>query len=223
MNSARLKICGLMDVETVRQLNGLPIDEIGFVFAKSRRQISPQLAALLIDEVKQLVHPEGNVHRTVGVFVNATLEDLRELLAIAPLDVIQLHGDEPPELCREIKQSLQVQVWKVFSVQDGSGGRPETKAAELLEPYRGVDAVLIDTAGGGTGKTFDWTKVIAYQEAAHRLGVPLYVAGGLQPDNVSELLKIYSPDGVDVSSGVETNGKKDIAKIREFVERVKQG
>lgn len=225
----RVKICGLRDVETIRSMNGLPVEEIGFIFAKSRREVSPELAGELIREVKQLRTPTGNSPRTVGVFVNADLESLRKLLLIAPLDVVQLHGEETPELCSSIRQELNVDVWKVFSVtekeqlsdRDNPGNSLEGPIR--LEQYRDkVDAVLIDTAGGGTGQTFAWHVIDRYAEAAKSIGVPLYIAGGLHPDNVNDLLKHHYPDGVDVSSGVETNGIKDKVKIQRFVERVKR-
>ncbi|MFC5650801.1 phosphoribosylanthranilate isomerase [Paenibacillus solisilvae] len=225
----RVKICGLRDVDTIRSMNRLPVDEIGFVFAKSRRQVSPELAGELIQEVKLLQTPAGQPPRTVGVFVNAELESLRQLLLTAPLDVIQLHGEETPELCHSIRQELNVDVWKVFSVteseqhsnSDHDGSISE--GPKRLEPYRGkVDAFLIDTAGGGTGQTFAWHVIDRYAAAAKSIGVPLYVAGGLHPDNVNDLLEQHHPGGVDVSSGVETEGIKDSDKIKRFVERVKR-
>ncbi|MFC0335500.1 phosphoribosylanthranilate isomerase [Paenibacillus sepulcri] len=232
----RVKICGLRDAATIRLMNGLPVDEIGFVFASSRRQVAPELAAELIDEVRQLRTPAGKAPRTAGVFVNADLMTLRDLLAIAPLDIVQLHGGESPELCAAIKTELGVEVWKTLSVteDDQAGNSPsgevgngeaadgQSSGPDRLAAYRGaVDAILIDTAGGGTGRSFAWQVIDRYREAARGIGVPLYVAGGLNPDNVAGLLERYSPDGVDVSSGVETDGMKDIEKIRLFVERVK--
>ena len=94
-------------------------------------------------------------------------------------------------------------------------------AAERIAPYAGaIDAALIDTAGGGTGAVFDWRLIADYKAAAHGIGVPLYVAGGLNEHNVRELIDAHAPDGVDVSSGVETDGAKDPVKIRSFVRRV---
>ncbi|BBH20982.1 N-(5'-phosphoribosyl)anthranilate isomerase [Paenibacillus baekrokdamisoli] len=225
----RVKICGLRDVETIRAMNGLPLDEIGFLFAKSRREVSPQLAGELIREVHKLRTPAGSRPHTVGVFVDTQLEILRELLKVAPLDVVQLHGDESPELCAAIREELGVEVWKVFSVTESEQLSDDSHSKKLaegplrLDRYQGtLDAVLIDTAGGGTGQAFAWHVIQRYAEAAARIGVPLYVAGGLHPDNVGELLENYTPSGVDVSSGVETEGIKDIDKIRRFVERVNQ-
>lgn len=88
-----------------------------------------------------------------------------------------------------------------------------------------VDALLLDTydpQGGGSGRTFDWARIPHFQQAAAAYGLPLFIAGGLEPRNVSELLTGYAPDGVDVSSGVESGGIKDIVKMTAFVERVKQ-
>jgi len=213
----RVKICGLRDAETIRAMDGLPINEIGFMFAESRRKVTPDEAGELIAEVRRLRGRNGAAPRTAGVFVNPELGTLRETLAAAPLDVVQLHGGETPELCRAVKSEFGVEVWKVFAMLPNE----TASAADRLAPFRGVvEAVLIDTAGGGTGKAFDWRAIEAYHAAARELGVPLYVAGGLHPGNVGELLRTYAPDGVDVSSGVETDGKKDIVKIREFAERV---
>lgn len=196
------------------------MDEIGFVFAKSRRQVTPEQAGSLIDEVKKLSTPSGQTPRTVGVFVGCNLADLRELLSQAPLDVIQLHGSESPELCGAIKREIGVEVWKVFSVSANDDG--SVSPSSRLNAYRGtVDAALIDTAGGGTGQTFAWHVIEDYAEAAKSIGVPLYVAGGLSPHNIRELLDAHPADGVDVSSGVETDGSKDTEKIKQFVKRVK--
>ncbi|QYR19895.1 phosphoribosylanthranilate isomerase [Paenibacillus sp. sptzw28] len=216
-SGTRVKICGLRDAGTIRAMDGLPVDEIGFMFANSKRRVSPELAGRLIGEVRSLQTPDGLSPRAVGVFVGATLEQLRELLAVAPLDVVQLHGEESADLCAAIRKELGVEVWKVFPVT----GLPSDGPSRLF-PYLGaVDAVLIDTAGGGTGRPFAWDEINSYKEAAKQIGVPLYVAGGLHPGNIGELLDVYTPDGVDVSSGVETDGVKDTEKIRLFVERVK--
>ncbi|WP_219836545.1 phosphoribosylanthranilate isomerase [Paenibacillus sp. R14(2021)] len=222
MQPARVKICGLRDAATIREMNGLPLNEIGFIFAKSRRQVSPALGAELIAEARQLRGQDGNIPRTVGVFVNPTLEELEATLAVASLDVVQLHGEEPPVFCDTVRRKFGVNVWKVFSVTDNDVADAGSAGPDRLEPFSGcVDAFLIDTAGGGTGKTFAWQVIDRYMAAAAAIGVPLYVAGGLDPDNVQELLSEYSPNGVDVSSGVETEGTKDISKIKLFTERVR--
>ncbi|WP_028610540.1 phosphoribosylanthranilate isomerase [Paenibacillus harenae] len=217
----RIKICGLKDVETIAAMNGLPVHEIGFVFAPSKRQVDKDTAAPLIDAVHRLKAANGERPRAVGVFVNEHLESIQAVLEKAPLDVVQLHGHETAGFCREVRERLRVGVWKVFSIKGHDGNEEPLSAKERLSPYKGaVDAVLIDAPGGGTGQTFNWEAIREYNEAAEELGIPLYTAGGLHEGNVQELLRSYSPGGIDVSSGVETNGRKDIDKIRLFVRRV---
>lgn len=217
----RIKICGLMDVQTIQAMDGLPIHEIGFVFAPSKRQISGRAAAELINAVSELKAASGKRPLAAGVFENEDFAGLQAVLAEAPLDIVQMHGSETAALCREVRDKLNVQVWKVFSMkQDADGHEPKT-AKERLSPYEdAVDAVLIDAPGGGTGQTFNWEAINEYNQAAGELGITLYVAGGLHEGNVQELLRTYSPGGIDVSSGVETDGRKDIEKIRLFVRRV---
>lgn len=218
----RIKICGLRDLATIRAMHDLDIEAVGFIFAPSKRQVSAELAAELIAEVRAWKAPtsSGQAPLAVGVFVNADLATLAHAVNTASLDVVQLHGSETPEDCEAAKRELGVQVWKVFHL--GREGESHViDAMQQLMPYKGhVDAVLIDTAGGGTGTAFDWSVIDRYKEAALELGVPLYVAGGLSLDNVESLVKEYDPDGVDVSSGVETDGVKDIEKIYTFVRKV---
>lgn len=223
---ATVKICGIRAPETARELNRLqlPIDQVGFLFASSKRQVTPRQAGELI----ALLRGEGGATDgplAVGVFVDPTEELLRETLAEAPLDVLQLHGRETPAFCRHVRETFGLAVCKTIPVA-ASGGAPDVDPLAAVEPYRGaVDAILLDTHDpllGGTGRTFAWDRIPAYAAWAADAGVKLLVAGGLQPDNVQELLDQYRPDGVDVSSGVETDGHKDIEKIKRFVERVKR-
>jgi phosphoribosylanthranilate isomerase len=236
MNS--VKICGLQHPDMVRSVLHLPIDYIGFMFAKSKRQVTSQQARemLLVLEAHRARGMAAPL--SVGVFVNPSQEQLRSVMVEAALDVIQLHGQETPEDCHWAKEQFPgVKVWKVVSVVQGYhtlgavdaiadksvGG---TGAAAVLDPYKGtVDGILLDTFdpvyGGGSGKTFAWDAIPPYQEWCRAAGIPLLIAGGLQPDNVDVLLEAFSPDGVDVSSGVETDGVKDLLKITRFVERVK--
>lgn len=216
MSGTRIKICGLRDAATIRGMDGLPVHEIGFIFAKSRRQVTAETAAELVREAARLSGADGKPPRTVGVFVDPEPDSLRALLAAVPLDVVQLHGGESPAFCRAVRREHGVEVWKVFAIRGG-----EAPPADRLAPYTGaIDAAMIDTAGGGTGSAFDWSLVAGYKEAAAAAGVPLYVAGGLHPDNVRELIDGYAPDGVDVSSGVETDGMKDLTKIASFTRKV---
>lgn len=214
-----IKICGLQSVAMVESLLDLPIDYIGFVFATSKRQVTASNAREMIESVKSKRQPHNKLPQTVGVFVNPTKEQLREVLAVAPLDVVQLHGQESAEFCRWVKETFCLNVFKVFTIGD------QTSALGELAAYAGViDVLMLDTydphVGGGTGKTFAWEKIAQYRKWAEEIGVPLIVAGGLTADNVADLMAEYGPDGVDVSSGVETNGEKDLVKIADFVKRV---
>ncbi|SFB18059.1 phosphoribosylanthranilate isomerase [Cohnella sp. OV330] len=228
-----VKICGIMQAETLASMDGLPVDYIGFIFApKSRRYVTPELAGELIRASRESGMAGGRPPLAVGVFVDPTIEALEAALAAAPLDVVQLHGKgETPDFCREVGRRFNVEVWRALSAggEDGASGgfAAEGEAAysgpARLAAYAGaVSAVLIDTAGGGTGRAFPWEVIPAYERAAKAAGIRLFVAGGLDPDNVRELLSAYKPDGVDISSGVETNGVKDATKIAAFAERVKQ-
>lgn len=228
--STLVKICGITKPETLRAIRHLPIDYIGFVFAASKRQVNEEQAAELLRELTS--DSPNRRPQTVGVFVNPELDELEGILHKAPLDVVQLHGQESPEFCRQVKERFGVQVFKVLPVEgeveslenDGDGG---AGLLRMPDAYSGViDALMLDTfdarAAGGTGKTFRWSVIPEYRVWAERAGIPLIVAGGLQPDNVAGLIADYQPHGVDVSSGVETDGHKDISKITTFVERVKQ-
>ncbi|WP_088833410.1 phosphoribosylanthranilate isomerase [Paenibacillus tyrfis] len=220
-----VKICGLRTVEMAEQVAGLPVDYVGFVFAPSKRQVAPQQAGEMIRSMKSAAG--AKTPAAVGVFVNPTMEELESVLQEAALDVVQLHGEESVEFCRAVKQAFPgTCVFKVFTVKAGeTKAGNESQGISRLEPYRhAVDGMLLDTHdpvyGGGSGKTFAWDTIPPYLAWCREAGIPLLVAGGLQPDNVRDLLDAYMPDGVDVSSGVETEGVKDIVKIKKFVERV---
>ncbi|MDU0199975.1 phosphoribosylanthranilate isomerase [Paenibacillus sp. MAH-36] len=221
-----VKICGLQSVEVLKSVIHLPIDHIGLVFAPSKRQVKPDKAAELISYLRNEADHGISVPLTVGVFVNPSQEQLKEIMEVAPLDIVQLHSQETPEFCKWVREQFDVQVFKSVSISKSENKIPSSsEVAAQLDPYIGsVDAVLLDTFdpvyGGGSGKTFAWDCIPVYQEWARKAGVKLLVAGGLQPDNVDQLVEAYRPDGVDVSSGVETDGVKDIAKITAFVERV---
>lgn len=243
-----VKICGLKDSATISAMSGLPVDYIGFVFAPSKRQVTAAQAAKLHAAVQAAPMRNGKPARTVGVFVNPTIDELADVLAQVRLDVVQLHGRESPSLCREISRRFSVEIWRVLSIRETGGGDREATVATgvhavrprnsehiansrpaasdlnveaAIAEYKGiVSTILLDTAGGGTGRTFRWEQIPGYQAAARKHGLRLFVAGGLAPDNVAGLIREYAPDGVDVSSGVETGGVKDVSKIATFAERV---
>jgi phosphoribosylanthranilate isomerase len=220
------KICGIRSMDILQAIVHLPIAHIGFVFAASKRQVTPEQAGEMIRYLHQEALRGTIVPLTVGVFVNPSEEELERTLMLAPLDVVQLHGQETPEFCSLVKKRFGVQVFKAVPLQKSEDAVPTAAAvASQLDLYQGnIDAVLLDTYdpvyGGGSGTAFAWNCIPPYQEWASQAGVKLLIAGGLQADNVAGLIADYKPDGVDVSSGVETDGAKDIAKITAFVERV---
>lgn len=220
MSETSVKICGLQSVEVLKSMINLPVDYVGFVFAKSKRQVSGSQAAEMAGVLK--TWQSGSIPESVGVFVNPSMEELQAILGEVRLDILQLHGSESPAYCREIKDRFGVKIFKAFSVKsDGKlHGDLEVSA------YDGaVDGILLDTYdphyGGGSGVAFAWDQAAPFQLWAKQRGIPFLAAGGLHSGNVGDLIALMSPDGVDVSSGVESEGVKDIAKIAAFVERVK--
>ncbi|MBO2945014.1 phosphoribosylanthranilate isomerase [Paenibacillus sp. F411] len=222
MSAPLLKICGLQNVEVLKSMINLPVDLIGFVFARSKRQVTAERAKELAELLRQW--DQTDQPAAAGVFVNPSMEELREVLAHVPLEVVQLHGQETSQFCREVKESFPVSVYKAVSVRSGDARKDHLQ--ELASYAGSIDALLLDTYdpeyGGGSGQTFDWESIPEYQQWTRRHGIPLFVAGGLNADNVRDLMLQFQPDGVDVSSGVESApGVKDIAKVNAFVERVK--
>ncbi|HIE13266.1 MAG TPA: phosphoribosylanthranilate isomerase [Desulfotomaculum sp.] len=216
--AVRVKICGIKDAETAAVAVAAGADALGFVFAESKRRITPEAAREIILGLPPFVS-------AVGVFVDAPQGLVREVAEFCRLDTVQLHGAESPEYCIEIG----LKVIKAFGVRqkgvpiDGSveGGLFFGKDLALIDAYRSVSAVLVDTSvpglAGGTGRTFDWGLL-----CGKRFQAPLILAGGLTPENVTEAVRTVRPYAVDVSSGVETNGLKDAAKIQAFICRAKE-
>ena len=200
----KVKICGLKEQQHVRAAVEAGADAIGFVFAPSKRQISIEQAHQLAKDVP------GEVLK-IGVFVNPSVEELRAAVEGVPLDYVQFHGEETPEFIRQQGYPA----IKALSVRD----KEDVRAAANYN----VDYYLFDTPGtdfkGGSGHTFDWTLL-------EMAGIPrdkLILAGGLKAENIAEAVSLVSPYMVDVSSGVETDGIKDEAKINAFIQAVKKG
>jgi len=209
----KIKFCGNRSLNDVKLTIKSGADFLGFVFAPSKRRVSPE-------EVKQWLNEAALKPRqkSVGVFVNATLEEIAHAVKTAALNVIQLSGNETPDFCKQIKEACSVDVWKVIHHQ--------ADAIEQMEKYvHIVDAFLIDnktkSQWGGTGTAFDWSFVPRYLEKAHALGKHCFIAGGINASNIHELLK-FNPDGIDLASGIETNEQKDEAKISELLNRINQ-
>lgn len=177
-------------------------DLLGFVFAKSKRQITLKAASEISCQVTGI--------KKVGVFVNAPLNEVQMTARECCLDFVQLHGDESPEYCREVG----IPVIKAFRI------RPDFSIAEFAGYQTAWTLFDSFNAGqhGGTGMVFDWQQARQLMKQVPR---PLLAAGGLTVDNVAEAIAILKPDGVDVSGGVETNGVKDTVKIKRFIAAVR--
>lgn len=201
----RVKICGITNLEAARVAVDAGADAVGFVFASSRRRVGPETARQIIGALPPFVTP-------VGVFVDAPLAEVKEIAAFCNLGAVQLHGAEPPEYCAALK-AAGFRVIKAFRIK-------EAKDLEAIVNYP-VHAVLLDTfvpgIAGGTGQVFDWGLL-----AGKVFQVPVVLAGGLTPENVAAAVRQVRPYAVDVSSGVETGGRKDPAKIRLFIQRAKE-
>jgi phosphoribosylanthranilate isomerase len=211
-----IKICGVRSPEIFRVVAQLDVEYCGFVFAPSRRQVTAEQVREMVLAVREsgLTRDFVRTPKLVGVFVDEDPAEVLRVAEVAGLDVLQLHGQESPAVCRMIRDRSGRMVWKAWGVcQDERDQR--------LCEYRGaVDAVLLDNAKGGTGVPFSWEAIPRLREMVP--DVSLLVAGGLHPGNVEELLSRFAPDGVDVSSGVESGGVKDQEKIVEFVAKVRR-
>jgi len=196
-----VKICGLRRKEDIDAVNEAQPDYIGFVFAPSRRQINRQTAAFLKGRLDPRI-------KAVGVFVNENMQAVSEMAQNGIIDLIQLHGDEDEAYIRQVKETCGCPVIKSVGVGTALPALP-----------LGADFLLFDAVSaqrGGVGKAFDWRVLQGYQD------VPYFVAGGLSDENVADAIQRLAPFGVDVSSGVETNGYKDAEKIYKLVQLVRR-
>jgi phosphoribosylanthranilate isomerase len=201
----KVKICGLRDLANAQIAADAGADFVGFNFAPVRRYVSPDTAREIVRELPASV-------QKVGLFVNEDPATIRAIVRGCGLDYAQLCGDESPEFCRD----LGVPAVKSLRVQG-----PEI-AAEVARYADHVAWCILDgyrpNAYGGTGTTFDWSLA---RELAGQF--PIMVAGGLTPENVAAAIELVAPWGVDVSSGVETDGVKDPVKIVAFLEAARRG
>ena len=199
----RVKICGIKTLEAAQAAVEAGAHALGFVFAPSPRRINPELAREIILSLPPFV-------TKVGVFVDEQRHVVEELGTFCKLDVLQFSGSEPLEYCRR----WSYQTIKAFQV--GEDWDPA-----VLSRYE-VDACLLDAKvkglAGGSGMTFDWSKALEAKE----LGKPLILAGGLDPGNVEEAIRLVRPYAVDVSSGLERNGEKQPDLIRQFMQAARR-
>ena len=210
----RVKICGIRDENHALAAVEAGADFIGLVFAPSKRQVTPTQAC----EIASAVKKSSDATKVVGVFVNAPASQVNEIADFCALDCVQLSGDESWEYCREVVEP----VIKAIRIGQQSPAElyAELSAGGQLLPQQRFIALLdsqVEGKYGGTGESFNWNLA---QQVAKRF--PVIIAGGLDPKNVARLIERVRPWGVDVSSGVETGGVKDIAKIKAFIEAVRK-
>ncbi len=203
----KVKICGLFRPEDVGYVNEVLPDYIGFVFAKSRRQVTAVQASELKEKLDRRI-------KAVGVFVDAPLEEASELLKRGIVDLAQLHGSEDSQYVKRLKETTGRQVIKAVRVE---------AADDILAAQDSpADFLLLDHGPGGTGDSFDWSLVQDCQRPfAPDSGKPFFLAGGIHLGNLGQAMKTGKPFAIDVSSGAETDGVKDRDQIHEIVRRVR--
>ena len=190
----KVKICGLSTVEAVETAVLAGADYIGFVFAESKRKVS-------LEQAHELARLVTGKTRIVGVFVSPSLEDLEQAIAQVPLDIVQIHGTFDEDQIPKIT----VPVIRAIQLRDGE--------AQVLSQ---ADYLLFDAPVAGSGRTFDWDLL-----KDQKIRQDFFIAGGLTVDNVRQARETFQPYALDVSSGVETDGHKDIEKIKAFIEGAK--
>ncbi len=202
-----VKICGLMRPEDVEAVNRFRPDYAGFVFAKSRRQVAPEHARRLIARLDPVIVP-------VGVFVDESVETVAAIAGLCRLGAVQLHGSEDNSYISSLRKLLPPDVIVIQAV------RVRDAASLVVTEQSFCDLLLLDACAegvaGGAGQTFDWRLLEGFSK-------PYLLAGGLRGGNVAEAVRKLKPLGVDVSSGVETDGNKDYDKIGRFIELARGG
>ncbi|MBG9715468.1 phosphoribosylanthranilate isomerase [Bacillus cereus] len=200
----KVKICGITDVETAKSACEYGADALGFVFAESKRKITPKRAKEIIQELP------ANVLK-IGVFVNESVEVIQKIADECGLTHVQLHGDEDNHQIRR----LNIPSIKSLGVTSES----DMKNAQGYE----ADYILFDSPKekfhGGNGKTFSWELL---RDMPKELRKKMILAGGLNALNIEEAIRTVRPYMVDVSSGVEIEGKKDVEKIKQFIIKAKE-
>lgn len=196
----KIKLCGLSRPYDIQTANELMPEYIGFVFApKSKRYIDPQQAA----QLKELLSP---YIRAVGVFVDEAPDTVAALLNNGIIDIAQLHGSEDEAYIQRLRQRTDQPIIKAFQIKS----RHDLAKAKACT----ADHILLDS-GAGTGNVFDWSVLRDVKR-------PYFLAGGLSPDNVGDAVRLLHPYAVDVSSGIETDGRKDEEKAAAFIAVVRK-
>lgn len=195
----KIKMCGLSRLCDIEYANEVKPEFIGFVFAeKSRRYVSPEKASELRQKLDSSIIP-------VGVFVDADIDFIAELVNNRTIDIVQLHGSEDESYIESLRKLVNVPIIQAFRIEKIS----DTEKAELST----ADYVLLDS-GGGSGKAFDHSLI--------NIKRPYFLAGGLTPENVGEISRRLEPYAVDASSSLETDGYKDINKMRAFADALRR-
>ncbi|MGH2101679.1 phosphoribosylanthranilate isomerase [Aerococcus urinaeequi] len=198
----KVKICGLRRPEDIEAANAAKPDYVGFIFVpETKRYVKPDLAASFRRDLAADI-------QTIGVFVNAPIEEIVAICQAGTIDLVQLHGEEDQAYIAHLKGQVDQNIIKSVAVGD-----------ELVVDPNQADYLLFDSLSpsrGGSGKIFDWKMVSAYQEK------PFFLAGGLGIGNIEEALKVVRPYAVDASSSLETDGVKDPVKMQEFVAKIRE-
>ena len=208
----KVKMCGISKVETIPAIIDAEPDYMGLVFAPSKRQVTVEQAKTLVEELHKqyAVRYNSETIKTVGVFVNETIENLLKIAEEVKLDVIQLHGDEDESFIQILKEQSNVEVWKAVQVRSAADAEKwiDSSADMLL-----FDAYHKDERGG-TGEVFDWSSLDEFER-------PFMLAGGIDSTNVARAIRTVRPYGIDISSGIETNSVKDNEKMKAFTNIVR--
>ena len=208
----KVKICGITNTEDAKWAANLGADFIGLNFCKeSPRKISIENAAEIATSLPPFV-------KAVGVVMDAPIEDIEKILKKVSVSGLQFHGSETPEDIQAVKSKFRVFLWKALKVEN-------EESLDAIAAFAGIaDGILLDACkpgqAGGTGETFDW----ALAAKAKLAGIPIYLAGGLNADNVKDAILQAGPQGVDVAGGVEKDGhprRKDVEKMKAFILRAK--
>ena len=221
----KIKMCGISKVETILAIVDAKPDYMGLVFAPSKRQVTVDQAKTLVEELHKqyanrynrdaeqysnqtLIHQE--FIKTVGIFVNETLDNLATIATEVNLDAVQLHGDEDEAFIQSLKERTNVEVWKAVQIRSAADAEAwiDSSADMLL-----FDAYHKDERGG-TGEVFDWSCLDEFER-------PFMLAGGIDSTNVARAIRTVRPYGIDISSGIETEGVKDDEKIKAFTNIVR--
>ena len=212
-------MCGISKVETIPAVVEAKPNYMGLVFAPSKRQVTVEQAKTLVEELHKGcakkygsdTEPDKNdTIKTVGVFVNETVDNLVTIANEVNLDAVQLHGDEDETFIQSLKERTNVEVWKAVQI------RSAADVEEWIDSS--ADMILFDAyhkdERGGTGEVFDWSSLDEFER-------PFMLAGGIDSTNVARAIRTVRPYGLDTSSGIETNGVKDDEKITAFTKIVK--